>query len=121
MPKKIAKTEVKAELLEANPSETADVETEEPVEESFFDKLTSLSNTSVALIAGIGLAFVIALVTMASGPGSVPVEALSQTSMLDVPETVSETMPAIMQPVASGGIERQGEGRHFFTTIKIPP
>ena len=65
MPKKIAKTEVKAELLEANPGETADVETEEPVEESFFDKLTSLSNTSVALIAGIGLAFVIALVTMA--------------------------------------------------------
>lgn len=122
MPKKIANTEVKAELLEANPGETADVETEEPVEESFFDKLTSLSNTSVALIAGIGLAFVIALVTMASGPGSVPVEALTQQpSMLEMPETVSETVPAVMQPVASGGIERQGEGRHFFTTIKIPP
>jgi enamine deaminase RidA (YjgF/YER057c/UK114 family) len=117
MPKKTVEQKVEAELLEAKDSES--VEVEEPLEESFFDKLTSLSNTSVAVIAGLGLAFIIVLVTIASGPGSTPAEALSHSAELEAP------MPVALAPTvnadSSEQIERRGEGRHFFTTIKIPP
>jgi enamine deaminase RidA (YjgF/YER057c/UK114 family) len=116
MPKKIIEQEVEAQLLEANAS---DAEVEELIEESFFDKLTNLSNTSVALIAGIGLVLLIVFVTVVSGPGSIPAEALSQSTELEASAPMPMTMT--MVPSASGGIERQGEGRHFFTTIKIPP
>ncbi|MEX0964782.1 MAG: Rid family hydrolase [Pseudohongiellaceae bacterium] len=115
MPKKTVKKEVEAELLEASDA-LASAENE-AIEAGFFDKLSNLSNTSVALIAGVGLAFVIVLVTMASGPGSVPVEALGQSSEPDAPAA----MPAASTPNSTAAIERQGEGRHFFTTIKIPP
>lgn len=118
MPKKVVKQEVDPELMDANES---DVEVEVPVEESFFDKLSGLSNLSVALVAGLGLVFLIVLVTLASGPGSTPAEALSQSAELEAPALDTAAMPMIVEPSATGGIERQGEGRHFFTTIKIPP
>lgn len=118
MPKKIVKQEVDPELLAANAS---DIEAEEPIEEGFLDKLSNLSNLSVALLAGLGLVFLIVLVTLASGPGSIPAEALSQSAELEAPALDSAAMPMIAEPSAIGEIERQGEGRHFFTTIKIPP
>lgn len=121
MPKKSVKAEVEAELLEAHASEAADAEVEVPAKESFFDKLMSLSNTSVALMTGMGLAVIILLVTLASGPGSIPVEALSQSSEFEAPASELATSPMATEPSASGEIERVGEGRHFFTTIKIPP
>lgn len=117
MPKEIEKQEVEAEILEANVSEASDAEVEVPVEKSFFDKLANLSNTSVALITGLGLMITIVIVTLASGPGSIPAEALSQSVELEAPAA----MPMIAEPSVSGEIEREGEGRHFFTTIKIPP
>ncbi len=117
MPKKTAKQEVKAELVEAKDGDGLNVE--EPLEESFFDKLTGLSNTSVALIAGLGLAFVIVLVTVASGAGSAPAEALSNSAEIEAP--LAATMPTAINTGSAEEIERQGEGRHFFTTIKIPP
>jgi len=116
MPKKAVKQEVEAELLEAKPSE--EVELDAAVEESFFDKLANLSNTSIALLASLGLVFMIVLVTLASGAGSVPVEALSQSQELEAP--MLDSMPLVPQPAVADEIERQGEGRHFFTTIKIP-
>ena len=118
MPKKIVKQEVEAELLEANAS---DIDVEEPIEESPLDKLTNLSNTSVALLVGLGLTSIIVLVTLVSGPGSIPVEALGQSAELEAPAPIYATMPMIVEPLSAEGIERQGEGRHFFTTIKIPP
>lgn len=121
MPKKSIKTEVETELLEAQVGEASNAEGEAVAEEGFFDMLSSLSNTSVALIMGLGLAFVIVLVTLASGAGSVPAEALSQSSLVEVPTPLPASAPPTMEPNSSDLIERQGEGRHFFTTIKIPP
>ena len=118
MPKKIVKQEVEAELLEANAS---DIDVAEPIEESLFDKLTNLSNISVALLVSLGLMFTIVLVTLASGPGSIPVEALGQSAEIEAPAAISAAMPMNLEPLSAEGIERQGEGRHFFTTIKIPP
>ena len=117
MPKKTVKQEVEAELLEAKDSDG--VEAEEPIEESFFDRLSGLSNTSVALLAGLGLAFMIVLVTLASGPGSTPVEALAQSEEPEAP--MAAALPSTVNTDSSDEIVRQGEGRHFFTTIKIPP
>lgn len=118
MPKKIVKQEVEPELLSADAS---DSEVEEPVEEGIFDKLTNLSNFSVALVAGLGLVFLIVLVTLVSGAGSVPAEALSQSAEIKAPAPDIAASPIIVEPSVAGEIERQGEGRHFFTTIKIPP
>ena len=117
MPKKTVKQEVEAELLEAKDSDG--VEAEEPIEESFFDRLSGLSNTSVALLAGLGLAFMIVLVTLASGPGSTPVEALAQSEEPEAP--MAAALPSTVNTDSLDEIVRQGEGRHFFTTIKIPP
>lgn len=125
MPKDTVKKEVEAELLlEGGPVETEAVEV---AEGGLFDKLTSLSETSVAVIASIGLACVIVLVTVLSGPGSIPAEALAQSSApvapaisaAPAPKAVSE--PTVTMTISEEGIVRQGEGRHFFTTIKIPP
>lgn len=115
MSKKVVKKEVEAELIEE--PETIEGAVEEQPEEGFFDKLDGLSNTSLALLAGAGLLLVVVFVSMAAGPGSVPVEALSQSSVVEMPAA------AMAKPLTESteGIERQGEGRHFFTTIKIPP
>lgn len=121
MPKTTVGKEVEAELLEASGSGAVDAEVDALVDENFFDKITNLSNTSVALIAGLGLAFVIVLVTVASGAGSTPVEALSQAAGPEAPAALPATAAMIAEPSPTEGIERQGEGRHFFTTIKIPP
>ncbi len=118
MPKKIVEQEIDPELLSANAS---DIEAEEPIEEGFIDKLSSLSNVSLALVASLGLVLLIVFVTLASGPGSIPVQALSQSVELEAPVLETAAMPMLVEPSATGEIERQGEGRHFFTTIKIPP
>ncbi|GJM13010.1 MAG: hypothetical protein DHS20C12_14130 [Pseudohongiella sp.] len=121
MPKKVAKQEAEAELLEAKGNEAVDAEIEESVDEDFLDKLANLSNTTVALIVGVGLVFAIVLVTLASGPGSTPAQALSQPVEPEISVAAVGSMPASVDTSAKGGIEREGEGRHFFTTIKIPP
>lgn len=121
MPKKTVTPEAEAEVLKVSESEALESDVVEANEEDFFEKITNLSNTSVALLVGVGLALVIFLVTFASGPGSVPAEALSYSAEPEPlePETVATALTA--EPSPSEGIERQGEGRHFFTTIKIPP
>ena len=118
MTEKIVNQEVEAESVEANAN---DIAVDEPIEESPFDKLTNLSNTTAALLVSLGLMFTIVFVTLASGPGSIPVEALGQSAELEAPAPIAATMPKIVESLPAQGIERQGEGRHFFTTIKIPP
>lgn len=106
--------------------ETIDQEApaEAPVKPNFFDKLTDMSNVNVALLVGFCVVALMLLVTMASGPGNIPAEALSQAKPA-APVATATATPAPSRTAAfiGGGdaIERRGEGRHFYTSIKIPP
>ena len=75
-----------------------------------------MSNFNMALITGLGLAVVIVVVRMAGG-GTDEVTAGDDAPVAAVVETASAAAPI---STSTGGIERKGEGRHFYTTIKIP-
>lgn len=93
-----------------------------------------ISNFNMILITGFGMAIVIIIVMLASGePASemastapAPVESsMSAASSSSAPSTSTTSAPGTPAAVTSGdvnvgGIERKGEGRHFYTTIKIP-
>ncbi|MFT4886968.1 MAG: enamine deaminase RidA (YjgF/YER057c/UK114 family) [Pseudohongiellaceae bacterium] len=89
-----------------------------------------ISNFNMILITGFGMAIVIIIVMLASGePASdmasaapVAVESSVSASTTSTPTAPRSTTPAAVTSgdVNVGGIERKGEGRHFYTTIKIP-
>lgn len=102
------------------------IENTEEVEESASDSgsfLPQISNFNMVLITGFGMAIVIIIVMLAGGETSDPVVAAPAPA-----ETVAAQAPSAAAPaaaVSSGdvnidGIERKGEGRHFYRTIKIP-
>ena len=84
---------------------------------SFFEKITDLSNFNVVLITSSCIAVVMVLISFVSGSGG-SVEALKQAQE-EAPTPVAAV--AEQRPDAMAMIERKGEGRHFYTTIKIPP
>lgn len=108
----------------------------------------SVSNMSAVFITGLGLVILIIIVMLASDNEPQPVAqadtpaaemdaaAASEpqsTRSSDVPtpddSSVVASVPSTPPPAAvsagdvtgEGVIERKGEGRHFYTTIKIPP
>ena len=114
MPKKV-KQDTAAEVSE----QAEEVVTEDEVESK--SVLPQMSNFKLALITGLGLAVVIVVVRMAGGGGADEVAAMIDDA--PVAEVVAAVETAsVAAPVATsiGGIERKGEGRHFYTTIKIP-
>lgn len=90
--------------------------------------IPQISNFNMILITGFGMAIVIVIVMLASGE---PVSQMASAAPAQVEEvatssstaSTASTAPAAVSSgnVNVGGIERKGEGRHFYTTIKIPP
>ena len=127
MPSKNSKSETEeiseAEVIEQEAAESetsAEAESEAPEAAGSSSVIPGLSTFNLVLISGFGLAMVVIMVLLAGG-GSEPAEALAQAS----PETTAmpatiEPAPAPMPAVPATSIERVGEGRHFYTTIRIP-
>ncbi len=110
MPKKV-KQDTAAEVSE---------QAEEVVTEDQFESkslIPKMSNFNMALITGLGLAVVIVVVRMAGGGSTDEVTAVNDAPVAAAVETAPAAAPIL---TGSGGIERKGEGRHFYTTIKIP-
>jgi len=95
-------------------------ETKEVAASSFFEKLTGLSNFNAVLITGTCLVILLLFVTFSSGTGNGPAQAMSQSQIVS-PVTAAVTPMPGGSMASPGNIERKGEGRHFYTTIKIPP
>ncbi|MFK7863086.1 MAG: Rid family hydrolase [Pseudohongiellaceae bacterium] len=111
----------KEEVME----QTEEVET---VEES---SMPQISNFNMILITGFGMAIVIIIVMLASGGPAPEVASAGSTPAAIESTTNGESSSAASTPASApaavssgdvnvGGIERKGEGRHFYTTIKIP-
>ncbi len=81
--------------------------------------LPKMSNFNLALIIGLGLAVVIVVVRMAGG-GTDEVAAVDDAPVAELVAAVETASVAAPVATSIGGIERKGEGRHFYTTIKIP-
>lgn len=81
--------------------------------------IPEVSNRNMAIVTGFGLALVVIIVMLLSDNNPSEVAALSP----ETPSTLDEPLiPASAGDSAiEGDIERNGEGRHFYTTIKIPP
>lgn len=121
MGKKIDEPEV--EIESAADQTEADMETSAETKNSF---IPEISNFNMVLITGFGMALLVIIVMLASGTSPNEVAAQSES-------TAPATIPAMPSPnpsatpvsagdiVGDGVIERKGEGRHFYTTIKIPP
>ena len=123
---KTTKQATDAEVIEEEAKTAASEDMDEG--DSF---LPELSNFNMLLISGFGIALVIIMVMLVNGGGEPAEAALSQAApsspvAAEVPTAAS---PAPAAPAASqvgdiinpNGIERKGEGRHFYTTIRIPP
>ena len=91
-------------------SEAVDAEPEAPS-----SLIPELSNTAMVAIVGFGIALLIIIVQLASGDDGTEVAALTPAQAESIP--ARPPTPGF----SSDGIERKGEGRHFYTTIKIPP
>lgn len=103
-----------------------EVEAEQEAGSSF---LPEVSNFNMVMITGFGLALLVIIVMLASGTS--PNEAVAQgessapaeitASAPSAPVTTGAQAVSAGDVVGDGLIERKGEGRHFYTTIKIPP
>lgn len=99
----------------------------------------AISNFNMILITGFGMAIVIVIVMLANGGPASEMASVTPTSI----ESSTSSSSAVSAPISAlssssttapsatpaavssgdvnvGGIERKGEGRHFYTTIKIP-
>ena len=113
MPRKV-KQDTVAEVSE----QAEEVVTEDEVESK--SVLPQVSNFNLALITGLGLAVVIVVVRMAGGGSTDEVAAVDDAPVAEVVAAVETASAAAPIATSIGGIERKGEGRHFYTTIKIP-
>jgi enamine deaminase RidA (YjgF/YER057c/UK114 family) len=122
------------------------VEAEEVVADTV-SMLPEISNFNMALITGFGMAIIIIIVMLASdqpteqtaaspapvsmaastsSPAATPTTSTPAATPASTPAATPTSAPAPAAPSVSsgdvnvGGIERKGEGRHFYTTIKIP-
>lgn len=116
----------KSEEPEVVDNTAEEVETEQETGSSF---LPEVSNFNMVMITGFGLALLVIIVMLASGTSPNEVVAQSESSAPAVTSAPAAEVPAASgaQAVSAGDvvgeglIERKGEGRHFYTTIKIPP
>ncbi|MEQ8409774.1 MAG: Rid family hydrolase [Gammaproteobacteria bacterium] len=108
-------------------NEAEEVETEEETGSDSF--MPQVSNFSMVLITGFGLALLVIIVMLASGTSPDSEIAAQSESTSSTPAAAAPQPAATPAPVAApqtgdivgdGVIERKGEGRHFYTTIKIP-
>lgn len=85
--------------------------------------LPRVSSFGMVLITGFGLALLVVIVMLASSTTPVQISAQTEpTAPPRIPATMSQPVPPQSGDVVGEGvIERKGEGRHFYTTIKIPP
>jgi enamine deaminase RidA (YjgF/YER057c/UK114 family) len=113
MPRKV-KQDTVAEVSE----QAEEVVTEDEVESK--SVLPQVSNFNLALITGLGLAVVIVVVRMAGGGSTDEVAAVDDAPVAEVVAAVETASAAALIATSISGIERKGEGRHFYTTIKIP-
>jgi enamine deaminase RidA (YjgF/YER057c/UK114 family) len=113
MPRKV-KQDTAAEVSE----QAEEVVTGDEVESK--SVLPQVSNFNLALITGLGLAVVIVVVRMAGGGSTDEVAAVDDAPVAEVVAAVETASAAAPIATSIGGIERKGEGRHFYTTIKIP-
>jgi enamine deaminase RidA (YjgF/YER057c/UK114 family) len=109
----------KEEEIIEQPEEAA--KTEEVLTESS-SRAPLISNFNMILITGFGMAIVIIIVMLASGEPATEMASATPASLETVVAPSSTPTPATVSSgdVNVGGIERKGEGRHFYTTIKIP-
>ena len=100
-------------------AEVSDIVEEVVAEEGLESELVPprMSNFNMALITGLGLAVVIVVVRMAGGGNTDELATGNDAPVAAAVETVSSPEPIA---TSTGGIERKGEGRHFYATIKIP-
>ena len=112
MPKKTTK-KAEPELLVDEAAEEP-VEETESVEEESDSFIPELSNLNMVLISGFGIALLVIMIMLVNGSGQSVEAALSESSTPVQETTIGDVIDA-------DGIERKGEGRHFYTTIKIPP
>jgi enamine deaminase RidA (YjgF/YER057c/UK114 family) len=91
--------------------------------------MPAISNFNMVLITCFGMAIVIIIVMLASGNETqqvaatttpVVIAASAPSAATPSAQPVSGSAPVSSGDVNVGGIERKGEGRHFYTTIKIP-
>lgn len=106
------------------------IEQTEEVETVEDSSMPQISNFNMILITGFGMAIVIIIVMLASGEPSTDMASSAPAEVIESSEA-SSPIPASAATTSTptavssgdvnvGGIERKGEGRHFYTTIKIP-
>lgn len=101
-------TVIKEEALDAEQSEEGE-------SDDFF--VPALSNLNMILISGVGVALVVIMVLLVNGSGQSVEAAYSGASAEPLAAPLAQQVGDVINP---GGIERKGEGRHFYTTIRIP-
>lgn len=120
----MAKKSEEPEVVDSAAEEA--VETEQEGGSSF---MPEVSNFNMVMIAGFGLALLVIIVMLASGTspneavaqGESSAPAVAPSSPPSAPASASTQSVSAGDVVGEGLIERKGEGRHFYTTIKIPP
>ena len=110
----------KSDEPEVIDSTSEEVETEAATGGSF---LPEVSNFNMVLITGFGLALLVIIVMLASGtdPGDTVAHVEPSAAPAVASASPAATAVSAGDVVGEGLIERKGEGRHFYTTIKIPP
>jgi len=84
--------------------------------------LPRISNFGMVMITGFGLALLVVIVMLASSTTPTPVAAQSESDApARIPAASRPASPQTGDIVGDGAIERKGEGRHFYATIRIPP
>lgn len=77
------------------------------------------SNTNLAMVVAAGLVVLIVIVMLSSG-GDGPADVAGGSAVPSMGSSVANAAETVSNAGMPGGIERKGEGRHFYTTIKIP-
>lgn len=117
MPKK-SKKEIE-EVAEKELETEAQTIDQEEVEEAGGDSmLPELNNFQMLVVSCVGVAIVVMMVLLVNS-GSQPAEA----AYTSAPAEVAAAAPVVEQRgdvIDPDGIERKGEGRHFYTTIRVP-
>jgi len=114
MPKKTT-PKVNSEAIAEDAVEEIVEETEQLEEESA-PIVPALSNFNMILISGLGISLLVIFIMLVNGSGQSAEAALNEPS-----ENVADLATTMGDIIDADGIERKGEGRHFYTTIKIPP
>ncbi len=117
MPKK-SKKEIEDVAEKEIETEAQTIDQEEIEEAGGDSMLPELNNFQMLVVSCVGVAIVVMMVLLVNS-GSQPAEAAYTAT----PTSVAATEPVVEQRgdvIDPDGIERKGEGRHFYTTIRVP-